>query len=130
MNSFSVVRVGQIIPKRISAWMQQIAMLPKERGTIFRIKAVLAIKGSPNKHVLHFVMDVNDMDDALPWGDDEQRVAKIVFIGKGMDHKFLKDSFESLFEDATIQNPAAPPSGALNTLREGLEAVKQARFTK
>ena len=50
-------------------------------GTIFRIKGILAVKNHPFKHVFHAVMDVSDEADAEPWGKDEKRITKIVFIG-------------------------------------------------
>jgi G3E family GTPase len=97
VNSFAVVKEGEIIPQKLSTWMQSLGQLPAEKGTIFRIKAILAVKGHPYKHVFHAVMDVSDEDDAGPWGD-EKKVSKIVFIGKGLDHKFLRDGFEGTFE--------------------------------
>ena len=47
--------------------MQSLAGLPEEKGKIFRIKAILSVKGHPFKHVFHAVMDVSDEDDAGPW---------------------------------------------------------------
>ena len=29
-------------------------------------------------------------DDAGPWGPDEKKVSKIVFIGKSLDEKFIR----------------------------------------
>ncbi|OLQ01432.1 hypothetical protein AK812_SmicGene15826 [Symbiodinium microadriaticum] len=70
--------------------------LPPEKGTIFRIKAILAVKGHPYKHVFHAVMDVSDEDDAGPWAEGEKKVSKIVFIGKSMDQKFLREGFHDM----------------------------------
>jgi len=98
VNSFSIVREGDILPRRLSAWMQQLGQLTAERGTIFRIKAILAVKGHPYKHVFHAVMDVSDEDDAGPWQEGEKRISKIVFIGKSMDQAFLREGFEGIFE--------------------------------
>eukprot|EP00930_Biecheleria_cincta_P069114 TRINITY_DN56896_c0_g1_i1.p1 TRINITY_DN56896_c0_g1~~TRINITY_DN56896_c0_g1_i1.p1 ORF type:complete len:506 (+),score=127.11 TRINITY_DN56896_c0_g1_i1:66-1583(+) len=98
VNSFSLVKEGLIVPRRLSAWMQSIGQLPKEKGTIFRIKAILAVKDHPYKHVFHAVMDVSDEDDAEAWAEGEKKISKIVFIGKGMDRKFLTDGFEAIFE--------------------------------
>lgn len=89
-----------IVASKLSKWVKSLGMLPAGKGTIFRIKAILAVKGYPNKHVFHAVMDVSDEDDAGPWGPDEQKVSKIVFIGKGLDFQFLKQGFLSIFEDA------------------------------
>jgi len=98
VNSFAIVREGEIIPKRLTAWMQSLGCLPPEMGTIFRIKAILAVKGHPYKHVFHAVMDVSDEDDAGPWAEGEKRVSKIVFIGKSMDQAALRSSFEGIFD--------------------------------
>jgi len=100
VNSFSIMREGEIAPQRLARWMQSLGQLRPEHGTIFRIKAILAVKGHPFKHVFHAVMDVSDEDDAGPWAEGEKRVSKIVFIGKSMDQKFLRAGWEKMFEDA------------------------------
>jgi len=98
VNSFALTREGEIVPRRLSMWMQSLGQLPPEKGTIFRIKAILAVKGHPYKHVFHAVMDVSDEDDAGPWKEGEKKVSKIVFIGKNMDQKFLTEGWERMFE--------------------------------
>jgi len=98
VNSFAIVREGEIVPRRLSAWMQSLGQLPADKGTIFRIKAILAVKGHPFKHVFHAVMDVSDEDDAGPWAEGEKKVSKIVFIGKSMDEPFLREGFDAIFE--------------------------------
>jgi len=98
VNSFAVVREGEIVPMKLSNWMQQLGQLPESKGTIFRIKAILAVKGHPYKHVFHAVMDVSDEDDAGPWEEGERKVSKIIFIGKSLDQKYLRDGFHGIFE--------------------------------
>jgi G3E family GTPase len=100
VNSFSIVREGEIFPLRLSMFMQQLACLPPEKGTVFRIKGIFALKGFPLKKVFHAVMDVSDEDDAGPWKEGERKISKIVFIGKGLDQKFFRDLFEAMFVDA------------------------------
>jgi len=100
VNSFAVVREGEILPRKLSAWMQSLGNLPKEWGTIFRIKAILAVKGHPFKHVFHAVMDVSEEDDAARWEEGEKKISKIVFIGKALDQAALRKGFEEIFEDA------------------------------
>lgn len=98
VNSFAVVREGEILPERLSKWMQSLGQLPEERGIVFRIKGILALKGHPYKHVFHAVMDVSDEDDAGPWGENERKISKMVFIGKGLDQQFIRDGFNYIFE--------------------------------
>merc|ERR1711957_514435 len=66
--------------------------------TIFRIKAILAVKGHPYKHVFHAVMDISDEDDAGPWAEGEKKISKIVFIGKGLDRTFIQKGWEEIFD--------------------------------
>jgi len=98
VNTFAICREGEILPDRLGRWMQSIGKLPKDKGTIFRIKGILAVKNHPYKHVFHAVMDVSDEDDAGPWAPGEKKVSKIVFIGKNLDQKFLSDGFDDVFE--------------------------------
>jgi len=98
VNSMAICREGEILPDRLGRWMQTLGQLPKERGVVFRIKGILAVKNHPYKHVFHAVMDVSDEDDAGPWAPGEKKVSKIVFIGKNLDQKFLKDGFDDIFE--------------------------------
>lgn len=97
VNSFSVVREGEIDPQKLGVWMQSLGQLPAEKGLIFRIKAILAVKGHPFKHVFHAVMDVSDEDDAGPWAEGEKKICKIVFIGKSLDQPFLRAGFNGIF---------------------------------
>merc|ERR1711920_718298 len=79
-----IAKEGEIEPRKLSMWIQTLAMLPRKRGTIFRIKAILAVKGYPLKHVYHAVMDASDEDSAGPWAEGEKKISKIVFIGKSI----------------------------------------------
>mmetsp|Transcript_75305 Transcript_75305/g.178907 ORF Transcript_75305/g.178907 Transcript_75305/m.178907 type:complete len:513 (+) Transcript_75305:66-1604(+) len=98
VNSFGIVREGEIIPRKLTQWMQELGQLPEDKGVIFRIKAIMNVKNHPYKHVFHAVMDVSDEDDVGPWAEGEKRVSKIVFIGKGLDKKHLTDGFNNIFE--------------------------------
>lgn len=97
VNSFAIVREGEIYPERLSMWMRHLGNMKANRGTIFRIKAILALKGSRLKRVVHAVMDATDEDDIGPWADGEKKICKIVFIGKALDEEFLRRGFEAIF---------------------------------
>jgi len=98
VNSFAIVKEGEIVPRRLSAWMQSLGSLPPDKGVVYRIKAILAVKGHPFKHVFHAVMDISDEDDAGPWAEGEKKISKIVFIGKSLDEAFLRAGFLAIFE--------------------------------
>jgi len=99
INSFSIIREGEIQPRFLARFFQWASNLPPIHGTVYRIKAILAVKGHPLKHVFHAVMDASDEDDAGPWAEGEKKVNKIVFIGKSLNQKVIRDAFEALFVD-------------------------------
>ena len=79
---FAFSRTSRLNVQARSTWHSiQIPWTLSCPGTIFRIKGILAVKSHPFKHVFHAVMDVSDEADAEPWGKDEKRITKIVFIG-------------------------------------------------
>jgi len=97
VNSFSIVRKGIVHPQLLQAWIQNVTRLPATYGTLFRIKAILAMKDHSYKYVLHSVMDVLDFDEGDAWEENEEKICKIVFIGKSMDQKFIRDGFNDIF---------------------------------
>jgi G3E family GTPase len=97
INSFSIIREGEITSKKLKRFFQWLALLPPEAGIIYRIKAIFAVQGHPYKHVFHSVMGVADEDDAGPWADDEKKICKIVFIGKSIQQRRFREAFELLF---------------------------------
>jgi G3E family GTPase len=63
---------------------------------IYRIKGIVCAHNSSVKHVLQGVHDLFDVSaTAALWGDTENRVTKIVFIGKGLDQQALQAGLET-----------------------------------
>jgi len=116
VNSFSIIKEGEIIPRKLTKWMKSLGELPKEKGTIFRIKAILAVKGHPYKHVFHAVMDVSDEEDAAPWGEEEKKICKIVFIGKALDNTLIGDPMHAFCQGHLSQNATQQPRTRLQKI--------------
>lgn len=70
-----------------------------EKGNdIFRSKGVISIKGSPHRHIfqgVHMMVQFGSSADGVgrDWDDDEDRVNRLVFIGKNLDRDALNFSF-------------------------------------
>ena len=60
---------------------------------IFRMKGVLAIASSEEKFVYQGVHMIFTGAFDARWGEGEQRVSKLVFIGKNLDHAGLRRGF-------------------------------------
>mmetsp|Transcript_42701 Transcript_42701/g.81661 ORF Transcript_42701/g.81661 Transcript_42701/m.81661 type:complete len:88 (+) Transcript_42701:1-264(+) len=84
--------------EKLGPWFQSLFDFPPEKGTIFRIKGILGVRGYPMKRVFHAVMDAHDGDWAGPWKPGEKKVSKIVFIGKALDQAYLRKGFNNCFD--------------------------------
>ena len=86
----------------IKDWLEN--MLRERGADLFRVKGVLNIAHAEEKFVFQAVhMISNEMFDE-PWGPDEPRHSKLVFIGKGLNATDLANAFNRCL--ATDENMA------------------------
>ncbi|CAN0288467.1 unnamed protein product [Ascophyllum nodosum] len=96
VGTFSLVKKStEVLALPFARWVRKLAVLPKEKGTLFRSKAVLAVAGSDRKLVFHAVSDVMERKEAGRWTTGEERSCRIVFIGKRLDRAFLEEGFNA-----------------------------------
>ena len=102
-HDLSVTSVGITLPgafclSKLNLWL---TTLLQTRGTdIFRSKGVLNISGSDSRHVfqgVHMLMGISSSDEGVGrgWKDGEERVSRIVFIGRNLDREELVRGFTS-----------------------------------
>jgi len=77
-------------------------LLATSGSDIFRMKGVLAIEHCKHRYVHHAVHMVCNGDFSEPWGADEFRESKLVFIGKNLDATALAEGFNNCL--ATPEN--------------------------
>jgi G3E family GTPase len=94
----SVTSVGFEVPgeldgERLNAWL---GTLLREQGVdIFRSKGILAVAGDPNRYVFQGVHMLLDSRPDRPWGADEERTNRLVFIGRNLDRDALTAGLEA-----------------------------------
>lgn len=99
ISSFSIVRKGvEVEPLAFARWVRIIATLPEAQGKLYRSKGVLAAAGRSAKLIFHAVADITETSDGPEWQDHEQRVCKIVFIGKNLARKEIEERFLELLQ--------------------------------
>eukprot|EP00752_Nemacystus_decipiens_P002170 g2066.t1 len=112
VGTFSLVkRSTEVLALPFARWVRSLAFLPKDKGVLFRSKAVLAVAGSDRKLIFHAVSDVMERREAGRWADGEDRGCRIVFIGKRLDRAFLEDGFNSTAR-AFVAAPHPPIAGS------------------
>mmetsp|Transcript_35671 Transcript_35671/g.114656 ORF Transcript_35671/g.114656 Transcript_35671/m.114656 type:complete len:474 (+) Transcript_35671:106-1527(+) len=97
------VHKGELDHGLVKGW---ISRLLKERGgDMYRMKGVLHLAHAEQRFVYHAVHMTFSGSFDEPWGDDEPRESKMVFIGKNLDGEELAASFNRCL--ATPENMAA-----------------------
>ena len=86
---------------------------------IFRMKGVLAVANAQRKFVYHAVHMTYHGSFEEPWGPDEPRESKMVFIGKDLDERALADSFNDCL--ATAENMEVKMEALRFTLDDEVE---------
>jgi len=92
VTSLSIVLPGEVDLDDVQKWVNMI--LSTKAENIFRMKGVIAIAGSERKFVyqaVHMIFNGEWIDEE--WAEDEERVSKLVFIGKNLDHDELRKGF-------------------------------------
>ncbi|XRB10154.1 CobW C-terminal domain-containing protein [Pycnococcus provasolii] len=94
VTSVAISQPGNVDLKSIEAFF--IGKLLQERGAdIFLMKSVLSVAGSEKKFVYHAVHMTFNSEFSQEWKKGEERVSKLVFIGKKLDDKELRESFKA-----------------------------------
>ena len=77
--------------------MQQIAQCEcMKKGTLYRSKAIFAVKGMSQKLAFHAVMDICDEEQLECWGENEEKICKMVFIGRNLERPWFEDLFDQM----------------------------------
>jgi G3E family GTPase len=91
MQSVSAKIEGEVDPEKFMPWINE---LTQTRGVdILRSKGILAFKDEPKRFVFQGVHMILDGNLQRPWQDGERRQSKIVFIGRHLDEKAIRDGF-------------------------------------
>jgi G3E family GTPase len=83
---------GDLDGKRLNDWISN--LLRTKGGDIYRMKGVLAVKGTNKRLVFQGVHMLFDAKFDREW-DGERRHNTLVFIGKNLDRAALTEAFKS-----------------------------------
>ena len=91
MQSVSIAIDGDVDPERFMPWINDIVR--REGPNILRSKGILAFKNEPKRFVFQGVHMILDGDVQGEWKPGEPRVSRVVFIGRALDEKAIRDGF-------------------------------------
>ena len=87
--------------ERLRYWLDDLLWEERtpDRPDIFRVKGLLWVEGSPHKHVCQAVYDIYDVVEGPAWQLGEDRISKLVFIGRRLDRAALAAQLEGCLAD-------------------------------
>jgi len=93
MQSVSLRTDKPLSPDKFFPWVQDLVAV--EGPNILRCKGILSFKDDPERFVFQGVHMILDGDHQRPWGADEKRESRIVFIGRNLPEEKMREGFES-----------------------------------
>jgi len=103
----------------VKEWMDE--LLATRGMDLFRMKGVLNIAHAEERFIYHSVHEVFTESWEDPWGADEPRECKLVFIGKGLDAKEFAAGFNSCL--ATPENYARKAAALRFAVGDPIECI-------
>ncbi|MDC7789291.1 GTP-binding protein [Rhodoplanes sp. TEM] len=95
IQSVSIKATRPLDPDRFFPWIQ--GLVAEEGQKILRCKGILAFKDDPDRFVFQGVHMILDGDHQRAWRDDEPRESRLVFIGRDLPEKLIRDGFETCY---------------------------------
>ena len=93
MQSVSLKSEKPLNPDKFFPWVQD--LVATEGPNILRSKGILAFKDDPERFVFQGVHMILDGDHQRAWKDGEERLSRIVFIGRKLPEEKIRQGFES-----------------------------------
>ncbi|MDP3069301.1 MAG: GTP-binding protein [Opitutaceae bacterium] len=93
VTSVGIATPGDLDGKKLNDWISE--LLRVQGGDIYRMKGVLAVKGSNKRLVFQGVHMLFDATFDREWKPGEARANTLVFIGKNLDRAKLTEAFKA-----------------------------------
>ncbi len=91
MQSISLKTDKPLNPDKFFPWIQN--LVAEDGPAILRSKGILSFKDDPDRFVFQGVHMILDGDHQRPWKDDEERVSRLVFIGRHLPEEKIRTGF-------------------------------------
>jgi G3E family GTPase len=91
VTSFSIVERAPLDAEKFFPWMQ--ATIQNFGVDILRMKGIVSFAGDAERYVVQGVHMLLEGDHQRPWKVDEERVTRLVFIGRDLPKAAITDGF-------------------------------------
>ncbi len=84
---------GEMDPDKFFPWVRDITQV--QGPDILRLKGIIAFRGDDERYVLQGVHMILEGDHQRAWRSGEERMSKLVFIGRHLDEDLLRAGFNA-----------------------------------
>ncbi len=112
VQTVSFVQPGDLNKTRLSHWFRSV--LAEQGADILRMKGILNMHGDSHQFVFHGVHSMFEGRLGREWGEDEERLNRLVFIGRDLDGEALQSGLKSCLRSAD----EAATDGEMDIYRE------------
>jgi G3E family GTPase len=96
ISSYSFQFQGDFDIERFSYWMEYFLYI--NQANIFRIKGILSFAGNPQKMILQSVRSSYLLEEWDFWEMGEERINRLIFIGKEIPYADILEALDSLMD--------------------------------
>ena len=98
VSSVSIELKGNMNLDKVNYWLG--GLIEVKSNDLYRYKGVLAIQDFERRFVYQGVHMVFEGSPDRLWKDGEERISKMVFIGRDLDEELIREGFEQCLVDA------------------------------
>ncbi len=92
LSTVCIVEPGQLDGMKLSQWFRFV--LSEFGDRILRMKGILNLRGDPDRFVFQGVHMMFEGKPGPPWTRDEERINRLVFIGRNLDQAAILQGFK------------------------------------
>src|SRR5258706_2531657 len=123
----SAVLPGGLDGLKVSEWFRSV--ITEQGANILRMKGILNLRGDPDQFVSQGVHMLFEGRPGRAWGKDEERINRLVFIGRDLDEEKIIGGFKACLaaENGKPQSGPVDPFGR-NPLDTSNFTIEQIRY--
>ena len=104
VSTIAVVEPGELDGMQVSYWFR--GLINEFGASILRMKGILNLRADPDQFVFQGVHMMFEGRPGRQWEKDEERINRLVFIGRDLDNKKIVQGFKGCFASQNGNSPA------------------------
>ena len=121
-----IVKPGALDGTKVSMWFR--ALIAEFGADILRMKGILNLRGDPDEFLFQGVQMEFEGKPGRAWGDSEDRVNRLVFIGRKLDEEKITQGFEDCLWNGSQDGFATPDPFGRHNVEISPLALDQIRY--